>query len=294
MTRPGSPRFEADWLALREGADADARDAGLLVPLRAHLAAARAGRDPGSELVVHDLGSGTGSMARWLAPRLDGPHHWVLHDHDPDLLKRASGAPPASAADGAPVTVRTRLTDLTVLDAADLRGADLVTASALLDLLTVGELDGLVDACTAVGCPVLLTLSVAGRVILAPGHPRDAEIAAAFNEHQRREVQGRRLLGPDAPDAAAQAFRRRGARVHARSSPWRLGPDQRQLMRQWLEGWVAAAVEHRPELSTGARTYVEWRLGECASGRLRAEVHHVDLLVLPDGSTTVGGHEERS
>ena len=25
-------------------------------------------------------------MGRWLAPLLDGPQHWVLHDRDPDLL----------------------------------------------------------------------------------------------------------------------------------------------------------------------------------------------------------------
>ncbi|ASU82036.1 SAM-dependent methyltransferase [Nocardiopsis gilva YIM 90087] len=293
MSAPGSPRFEADWLALREGADADARDAGLLVPLRAHLAAEH-GRRRGGSLNIHDLGSGTGSMARWLAPLLDGPQHWVLHDRDPELLERAAGFPPEPAADGAPVTVRTRLADLTELDAVDLKGADLVTASALLDLLTADELNGLAEACTGVGCPVLLTLSVAGHVVLTPDHPLDADIAAAFNAHQRREVQGRRLLGPDAPDAAARAFRRRGAPVYRRSSPWRLGPEQRRLMRQWLEGWVAAAVEQRTELSTEARTYVEWRLGECASGRLRAEVHHVDLLVLPDGPAAEGRHEERS
>ena len=31
-------------------------------------------------IVVHDLGSGTGSMMRWLAPLLPGPQTWVLHD----------------------------------------------------------------------------------------------------------------------------------------------------------------------------------------------------------------------
>ena len=40
--------------------------------------------------MIHDLGSGTGSMSRWLAPRLPGPQHWVLHDRDADLLARAA------------------------------------------------------------------------------------------------------------------------------------------------------------------------------------------------------------
>ena len=52
-----------------------------------HRAGRPAGRRP--PLLVHDLGSGTGSMVRWLAPRLPGPQHWVLHDRDPDLLAAA-------------------------------------------------------------------------------------------------------------------------------------------------------------------------------------------------------------
>ncbi len=48
---------------------------------------------------------------------------------------------PAAAADGSPVTVQTREADITRLTAADLAGASLVTASALLDLLTVDEVE---------------------------------------------------------------------------------------------------------------------------------------------------------
>ena len=57
----------------------------------------RAGRPAGPaprRCGVHDLGSGTGSMARWLAPRLPGPQHWVLHDRDAGLLARAAGTLP--------------------------------------------------------------------------------------------------------------------------------------------------------------------------------------------------------
>ena len=40
-------------------------------------------------LVIHDLGGGSGAMGRWLAPRLPGPQHWVVHDRDADLLELA-------------------------------------------------------------------------------------------------------------------------------------------------------------------------------------------------------------
>lgn len=271
------PRYAPEWLRLREGADADARAAALLEPLRARLAAERSGSpaEPGG-LVVHDLGCGTGSMGRWLAPRLDGSQHWVLHDHDPYLLHFAAAASPREAADGATVTVETRRGDVARLTPAALAGASLVTASALLDVLTRAEIETLVDACVGAGCPALLTLSVAGRVELTPAHPLDAELTEAFNAHQRRGG----LLGPDAVTVAGEAFGERGVTVRLDSSPWRLGPAEAALTGQWLRGWVGAAVEERPELAEPAERYLKERLAACEAGELSVVVHHTDLLAL--------------
>ncbi|MFI9602117.1 methyltransferase domain-containing protein [Streptomyces sp. NPDC052043] len=267
------PRYAPEWLELREAADAAARATESLDPLRIRLVN-RPGRQGG--LVVHDLGCGTGSMGRWLAPRLDGAQHWVLHDRDPYLLHFAAVASPRAAADGSRVTVETRRGDVARLTPDALSGASLVTASALLDVLTREEIDALAAACAGAGCPALLTLSVAGRVELTPADPLDAEITEAFNAHQRRSG----LLGPDAVDAAREAFAAHGATVRVHPSPWRLGPDQRELTAQWLRGWVGAAVEQRPELGPPADRYLADRLEACAAGELRVVVHHTDLLAL--------------
>jgi hypothetical protein len=261
-------------LALREGADAAARADALLDPLRHHLA----GRP--SPLVIRDLGCGTGSMGRWLAARLPGAQHWTMQDRDPDLVALVGG--PTAAADGGPVTVTPLAGDVTALRAADLADTALVTASALLDLFTSAEVAGIADACTAVGCAALLTISVVGRVELTPADQLDAEVTAAFNAHQRRVTGGRRLLGPDAVASATAAFQRRGAAVFSRPSPWRLGAADRALTAEWLRGWAAAAAEQRPDLDLGG--YLERRLAECAAGELRAVVHHTDLLALPGGA----------
>ncbi|WP_153537974.1 class I SAM-dependent methyltransferase [Streptomyces sp. RB17] len=268
------PRYAPEWLRLREPADAAARAQGLLHPLRIRLA-----NLPGHSgaFAVHDLGCGTGSMGRWLAPRLDGPQHWVLHDRDPYLLHFAAVGSPRSAADGSTVTVETRRGDVARLTPDALAGASLVTASALLDVLTRDEVGTLVDACAGAGCPALLTLSVAGRVDLTPADPLDAEIAEAFNAHQRRGG----LLGPDAVTVACEAFAARGAAVRVHPSPWRLGPEESALTEQWLRGWVGAAVEQRPELRDRAERYLRDRLDACAAGELRVVVHHSDLLALP-------------
>ncbi|WP_394814229.1 class I SAM-dependent methyltransferase [Streptomyces dubilierae] len=266
------PRYAPEWLELREPADAAARAHDLLDPLRIRLA-----NLPGkSGVVIHDLGCGTGSMGRWLAARLDGAQHWILHDRDPYLLHFAAVASPRSAADGSRVSVETRRGDVARLTADALHGASLVTASALLDVLTREEIDTLAAACAGAGCPALLTLSVAGRVELTPSHPLDAEITRAFNDHQRRDG----LLGPDAVTVAAEAFSAHGATVRLHPSPWRLGPEQAALTEQWLRGWVGAAVEQRPELRAEAEVYLNNRLRQCAEDELRVTVHHTDLLAL--------------
>ncbi|MFI9245932.1 class I SAM-dependent methyltransferase [Streptomyces sp. NPDC053086] len=268
------PRYAPEWLQLREGADAAARARELLDPLRIRLSDLP---DRTRGAVVHDLGCGTGSMGRWLAPRLDGAQHWVLHDRDPYLLHFAAVASPRSAADGSRVTVETRRGDVSRLTSDVLTGASLVTASALLDVLTREEIESLADACAGAGCPALLTLSVAGRVELTPEDPLDTEITEAFNAHQRRDG----LLGPDAATVACEAFSERGATVRLLPSPWRLGPDEAALTEQWLRGWVGAAVEQRPELRGPAERYLSARLAACAAGTLRVTVHHTDLLALP-------------
>ena len=272
------PGFDPGWLALREPADAGARSA----RLAAAAASAAAARSGGRPLTVHDLGCGTGSMGRWLAPRLPGPQRWVLHDHDPHLLALAAAALPASAADGAPVRAETRAGDLATLDADALDGATLVTASALLDVLTATEIDRLAAACAAPGCPVLLTLTVTGGARLDPVDPLDAALAAAFDAHQRRPHGRRRLLGPDAADAAADAFTRLSRPVQRAASPWRLDATQATdaaLVTAWLTGWVAAAVEQDGALAAEAERYLATRREQTRAGRLRVTVPHVDLLV---------------
>jgi hypothetical protein len=268
-------RVSPEWLALREPADAQARSAELAGRL------ARLAR-PAGRLVVHDLGGGSGAMGRWLAPRLPGPQHWVVHDRDADLLALALADAPARAADGSPVTVETWLSDVGRPAPEDLAGAGLVVASALLDLLTADELTRLLETCSALpSCPMLLALTVVGRVAVAPHEPLDARFAAAFDAHQRRTTAVGRLLGPDAVASAAATLRATGAEVVVRPSPWRLGAAHAALAAEWLDGWLGAACEQEPALAAEAGAYRDRRLAQAAAGALAVTVDHADLLVLP-------------
>jgi hypothetical protein len=252
-------RVSPEWLLLREPADAAARSAELVERLRRRLAKA-------GPLLIHDLGGGSGAMGRWLAPRLGGRQHWVVHDRDAGLLELAVATGPAA------VTVEARRSDITRLTPHELAGASLITASALLDLLTAKGLVRMLRVCT--GRPMLLTLTVVGRVILNPADPLDARIGAAFNAHQRRGG----LLGPD---AVATTVKELGAEVLVRPSPWRLDAAHPDLTAEWFGGWVAAACEQDPALAAEAGAYRDRRLSQAAAGGLAVTVDHADLLVLP-------------
>ena len=267
-------RVSRKWLSLREPIDAAARACDLAEQLRRRTPAA-------GRWVIHDLGCGTGAMGRWLAPLLAGPQHWVVHDRDTELLALAAADRPGPAADGAPVTVEARHTDVARMHECDLAGATLITASALLDLLTENELDRLAGICAGAGCPVLLTLSVIGRVEITPAAPLDRRVALAFDAHQRRATERGRLLGPDAVAFAVEAFRRLGAELLLRPSAWRLGPAHSGLAAEWFIGWVGAAREQEIELGTRCDPYARRRLEQASAGELVVSVGHADLLVLP-------------
>ncbi|MFI5841660.1 methyltransferase domain-containing protein [Catenuloplanes sp. NPDC051500] len=274
MSVAEAPRYASSWLDLREPADAAARASELVDVLRGHLTEVP---DP----VILDIGCGTGSMARWLAPRLGGRQHWILQDHDADLLDVAAAS---MIGTGAAITVETRQGDITKLTAKDLDGVSLVTTSALLDLLDADDAARIAAACAESGTPALLTLSVAGRAELTPAEPLDGPLNSAFNAHLRHHVAGRTLLGADAADAVAQAFTEKGATVQAVPSLWRLGPDQRELTAEWLRGWVTAAstrLGRDAAVETEIDDYLSRRLAQAAAGELTVTVHHTDLLALP-------------
>lgn len=271
-------RVSAAWLALREAADAAARAPDLVHRLERNLPTT-------GQQVIHDLGGGTGAMGRWLAPLLPGPQHWVVHERDADLLGVAAADLPGPAANRAAVTVEGKQSDITRLRPADLADATLITASALLDLLTADELAGLVTVCSGAGCPMLLTLSVVGHVDLTPSDPLDRRVGAAFNAHQRRTTDRGRLLGPDAVAAAVKECERRGGEVLVRSSPWRLDALQADLAAEWFAGWLSAACEQRDELAAESGTYARRRLALATAGQLAVTVDHADLLFLPLGQS---------
>lgn len=280
--------FGADWLALREPFDAAARAASSR--LLARLRAKRPARGPWR---VMDLGCGTGANWRWLAPRLGGEQQWLALDHDAALLR--AWPLPAGAEARPDGTLRWRGVhfDATLLRreaelARDLHtlpweAAQLVTASALLDLAGMDWLNELVHRATDARATLFFALNVDGTPTWAPADADDAWVGELFAAHQGRDKGLGPALGTRAVPWLKQALRARGYRVAVGRSDWCLergaAGDSRGMKAALLEGFARAAIEQEPALAPLVRAWRLRRLRSIEGSALR--VGHLDLLAWP-------------
>lgn len=273
--------FSPEWLALREPADARARDPGLLAALAQHLAARNA-------LEVVDLGCGTGANIRAIAPALGPGQRWTLVDYDPTLLAAArvalldwadetseNGASIVVTKDGLDIAVSFRQADLMQeLEAVVGGRPDLVTASALFDLCSVDFIGRMARAVASEGATFYTVLTYDGEQSWSPTHPADADMVAAFNEHQQIDKGFGSAAGPAAPAALALAFRQSGYDVVEAPSPWRIGADEQALIDALAGGFAGAVSEIGRVLPD---VIADW----LAVRRNQSVVGHTDTLALP-------------
>jgi SAM-dependent methyltransferase len=235
------------------------------------------GTRPGNlSLAITDLGCGTGSTTRYLSKHLAPPLVWTLVDGDARLLEIAADELGATSDS----TVKTTHADLSPAALPTLmQGSDLVTASALLDLVSVAWLEDFWRAIEVQRTAVLAGLTYDGRLALSPSDPSDGLIRDLVNRHQQTDKGLGPALGPHATAALAVRARRAGWRVMVRRSDWTLsarhdGPGAVML----LDGWAAAAQEIAPGLSKSIQA---WRDRRAAADDLAITVGHRDLLALP-------------
>jgi SAM-dependent methyltransferase len=258
--------FTADWLALREPVDARSRDRGLM-RLLATWAPER------KSLRVLDLGCGAGANLRALGPFLGVGQRWTCVDRDGALLDRLptrAGGPSWSA------EVATLHADLETFDWPE---SELVTASALLDLVSEDWLARLVRRHP--GAAFHFALSVDGNLELAPTHPADAAVIAAFRLDLERPKGLGPALGGRAPERAEALLAAAGYHVATAVSDWNLLEEEADLAEAWLRG-VAAAEEVLKRIEENVlNDWLQSRLAELRKGGLRVRIGHRDLLALP-------------
>jgi SAM-dependent methyltransferase len=261
--------FSAQWLTLREAYDRPARSQTVLDALASAFAAA-------PSIAVTDLGCGTGSTLRAIAALLPCKQQWRLADNDETLLALAAAAAP----DGARVT--TLAVDLAQRLEEAIGDADLVTMSALLDLVSLAWLDHLVAALLRSQRPLYAALSYDGEVALTPASRHDATVIWAVNRHQLTDKGFGPALGPHAAGIAPESLRRNGFVVVEGRSDWTLGTDARDIQTELIAGWAGAAAE----IGTDATILNAWlaeRSDHIAAGRSQMRVGHIDFFAQPTG-----------
>jgi hypothetical protein len=256
--------FSAEWLALREPADWRSRSAHVTQTVARALANGRLIR-------AMDLAAGTGSNTRFLARSLPAPQEWLLVDHDEDLLQRARRL--------AGFDLRTRVVDIARAGELEglIAGHDLVTASALLDLVSHDWLQAVCAWCQKQRCVVLFTLSYDGRMICTPEEPEDELVRQLVNRHQRTDKGFGAALGPDAVARAAEILHGLGYQVTRDRSDWVLDRESEDLQVQLIEGWAGAATEVAPAEAAVIAKWRHRRIDHAVEQRSQVIVGHEDL-----------------
>jgi SAM-dependent methyltransferase len=261
----------ARWLALREPTDVASRSERLMRTIAERLSA----HDP---VRVLDLGTGTGSNIRFMSEYLHARHQqWLAVDRSELLLRRARTV--AGTDPDRHVEVETRQADLGALDDTSLfAGRHLVTASALLDLVSESWLRTLAARCRHVGAAALFTIVYDGRTVCSPGEPEDALVLELFNRHQHRDKGlGGPAAGPDATEAAIRAFSDTGYHVDSDRSDWTLDASDADLQRELIAGWAFAAKETDPSAAPVIDGWLARRLAHVDADRSEVVVGHEDV-----------------
>jgi hypothetical protein len=286
--------FNAGWLALREPADRNARDAQL-----AHDFIGALGAPAQAPRRLIDLGGGTGANLRVLAPLIVGDQQWHLIDWDAHLLDHACKALGDWAHGlGYRVNVEsshldihtplgrwqitTRRLDLAQsLESLNLNTFDGVVTTAFLDLVSAAWLGRLAAWLGKYSRPLLATLTVDGNRQWHPSHRHDEFIQQAFRTHQGGDKGFGESLGPAAIEHLCTQLSASGFQVRTAPSDWRLDDRSRPLLQTLLNDEAAVARQVHPRAEATINDWLQARCEQINTSELSLRVGHQDLLALP-------------
>lgn len=277
--------FSADWLGLREPVDHRSTAASVAGRVRGRLSQIENPR-------ILDLGCGSGSSLRALAPKLGRRQRWLLVDNDARLIAAARAALTRWAdhaqakADGG-LALEKSVSQIEVrFVVADVRAGveplleeapDLVTAAAFFDLAGEAWIRNFAGALIARKIPLYATLIYDGREHWSPPHSADVMMLTSFHAHQARDKGLGPAAGPGATSLLKSAFASVHWRVEAGDSTWRLDANDQALIAALADGSAMAVGE------TGlvdAAAIADWRAARQAA--TSCEIGHADLFAAPD------------
>ena len=262
--------FSAEWLALRESYDLRSRNP-IVLDAVADLFKSH------DAINIVDLACGAGSTVRALGPHLSARQHWDLVDSDQRLLALA-----CSGKSTGDISLNAVPLDLSgnfegVLDGTK----DVITISALLDLVSENWLDRFARHVASHALPVYAALTYDGRIDISPSDPLDETITSAVNAHQRTEKGFGPALGPSAAAAAISRFEALGYSVVRGNSDWVIGIADQEIQLELLAGWATAASEIEALPRRDIDNWLARRTDGVGARTSKMRVGHVDFLATP-------------
>ena len=266
--------FSIEWLNLREVSDHRARDKHLIKTAADWLNNLKT-----KDKVIVDLGSGTGSTIRGiqryttLAPSIQ----WRLVDNNPEVLAEAIHRHSKE------YSIESFLIDLSETQKLPLESVSLITASALLDLVSENFIR---DLCQLIKAkneyrPVGLysALNYDGCIKWTPFHPLDAAMLVNFNTDQGRDKGFGPALGPDATDFLKNQFHSSKFQCLSANSPWLLGPADYLLTESLIDGISDVSLQTDGLTSSDVLSWKAFRMNNVRTGT--CFLGHADILILP-------------
>jgi len=276
--------FSAEWLSVREPADRASCNNMVKRAMLDYLKTIHGKTLP--NLSVIDLGCGTGSNLRGLAPFLGRQQSWTLVDYDPMLLSAAREALIDWADEvivdddqnfeikhnDHTINIQFLQADLmkSYTDVLD-KQPDLVTAAAFFDLVSV---DWLMQFAQALKSPLYTVLTYNGVEKWLPPHPTDEAVLNAFVDHQQTDKGFGSAAGPHAAQALISALKACLFVVSQGLSNWALSKsDHQTLIRLLAKGIAQAVVETGQVKQTDVNEWLDSR--SRAEG---CEIGHIDIF----------------
>ncbi|NKB35313.1 MAG: methyltransferase type 11 [Pseudomonadales bacterium] len=265
--------FSLDWLNLREAADQRARDGDLLQKAQQWL---QKKTSPQSSLTIVDLGAGSGSTLHAFSSfSRSNPNtiKWRLVDYDATLLEEAILRHQGMH------ELEIYELDLNELSTLPLGGAQLVTASALIDLFSAKFIDNFVEMLLQSSLGLYSALTYDGTTQWTPEHAMDEVVLSALNQDQQRDKGFGVSLGPTAVKYLEQVLSSNGFKVTTASSAWELDGADSQLVSELING-MSNTVAKDPSLNDELlQEWTRFRKENVTTGTCK--IGHLDLLALP-------------
>jgi hypothetical protein len=286
--------FSAEWLALREPVDHRSRNLALQAQVIQFLGQIKTVAS--DSICVTDLGSGTGSNLRALAPHFGPKQSWALVDYDADLLRSArtgliawadsvvsaNEAESKSTTSGLiqPLTITKNSKTIAIeFQCANLvqdyhaildRPADLIAAAAFFDLVAESWL---AEFCAALNKPLYTVLTYDGKETWGPPNALDADVLRAFHAHQCTDKGFGAAVGPTGTDRLQSLLQAQGFTTVCAPSPWVMDQHDRALIEQLAIG-TARAVREIGTLSNAAAN--QWE--HARRNATQCNIGHIDLF----------------